>query len=101
MEIAAAIAGVLLGLVAVLVAMRVRRGLAAQLGREWRVRFRSVQAGPINLVLYAVLRYVTMQLGWNDTVSLWGLSVAYGPLFYLYSLQNIDWTARKFHGVGS
>ena len=95
-----ALAGVLVGLLAVLASLRVRRDLASQLGRDWRVRFVTVQAGPINLVLFAVLHYLAIQQGWDGTTAAWGLVLAYGPVFFGYSLANIDWTARKFHGVG-
>ncbi len=96
---AAALLGFLIGLLAVGVAMRVRRDLAAQLGREWRVRFLVVQGGLINACLFGVWRYLAGNLGFDGPEAVWLVSLAYGPLFTLYSLSNIDWTARKFHGV--
>lgn len=94
-----ALVGLLLGLVAVVAAMRVRRDLASGLGREWRVRFLLVQGVLINGTLFAVIRYISHNLGWTDATSLWLVSALYGPLFFGYSLSNVDWTARKFHGV--
>jgi hypothetical protein len=94
-----ALVGLLLGLVAVVAAMRVRRDLASGLGRDWRVRFFLVQGVLINGTLFAVIRYVSHNLGWTDPASLWLVSGLYGLLFFGYSLSNVDWTARKFHGV--
>lgn len=93
--------GFTLGLLAVVVAMRVRRDLAARLGREWRLRFMAVQGVPINLALFAVWHYLAANLGWWDGQHVWWLALAYTPVFFFYSLSNIDWTARKFHGVES
>lgn len=98
--ISTGIFGLVIGLMAVLVAMRLRRDLAAQLGRDWRLRFLAVQGILINLCLFAVWRWVADNLGYSDDTSLWAVSCIYGPVFLVYSLSNIDWTARKFHGVG-
>jgi hypothetical protein len=91
------LAGILIGLVAVVAAMRVRRGLSARLGQEWRRRFLLVQGLPINVVLFLVLGYVVSNLDLGNAAS-WVLLGLYGPLFFGYSIANIDWTARKFHG---
>ena len=91
------ILGLGFGLVAVLVAMRVRRDLSARLGSAWRVRFLLVQGVLINLALFFVWRWVAANLGWGEGTAVWIVSLAYAPTFFVYSLSNIDWTARKFH----
>jgi hypothetical protein len=90
--------GLAVGLIAVVVAMRMRRDLAARLGQAWRIRFLAVQGGLINITLFMVWRYVAGNLDLEGG-ELWAASLAYGPVFFFYSLSNIDWTARKFHGV--
>lgn len=99
MALLSALLGLAIGFIAVVVAMRLRRDLAAQLGREWRIRFLAVQGVLINAALFAVWEYVASNLGWTQGSQVWGVAIAYGPVFLGYSLSNIDWTARKFHGV--
>jgi hypothetical protein len=93
-----ALLGLAIGLMTVVVAMRMRRDLAARLGRDWRLRFLAVQGGLINVTLFVVWRYIAQNLGMEGR-DLWIASIVYGPVFFFYSLSNIDWTARKFHGV--
>ena len=98
MPMLSALLGLTIGMMAVVVALRVRRDLAARLGREWRLRFLAVQGGLINVTLFVVWRYLAASLA-GDGATLWFASALYGPVFFFYSLSNIDWTARKFHGM--
>lgn len=92
-----AIVSLLLGLLAVWAALRVRRVLAAELGRDWLIRFWVVTGGPINVVLLAVVLGIANHHGWTSGAAFVVLPLAYGVLFYFFSLSNIDWTAKKFH----
>lgn len=86
---------------AVVFALRVRQPLIAPLGSPYRMRFFAVQAGPINVILFGVIWATAGRLGWADALgSVLGV-FAYGVVFYLYSVSNVDWTLRKFHAVGS
>ncbi|MDB5100904.1 MAG: hypothetical protein JWM80_5325 [Cyanobacteria bacterium RYN_339] len=92
-----ALVAILLGFIAVMAAMRARRDMAATLGREWRMRFLLVQGLLINVALFATICLV---IGKGASASeQWLAVLVYGPLFYGYSLSNINWTAKKFHGV--
>jgi hypothetical protein len=92
-----ALVAIVLGFIAVMAAMRVRRELAGALGREWRVRFLLVQGVLINVALFATVCYL---IGKDVSVlEQWLATLLYGPVFYFYSLSNINWTAKKFHGV--
>lgn len=91
----------LVGLLAVAVALGLRRPLAAHLGRGWLVRFLAVQAGLINAVLLVIVLQIAHTLGWEGPVALWAVPLGYGVLFFFYSLSNIDWTAKKFHSEGA
>lgn len=87
---------VLAGLVACVAAIAVRRPLVARLGAGYTGRFLLVQGLAINGALYYVVQGMA---GWSGIQATWWLPLAYGPLFFLYSLSNIDWTARKFHDL--
>jgi hypothetical protein len=92
-----AIVSLLLGILAVWAALRVRKTLAAGLGRDWLIRFWVVTAGPINVVLLAVVLAIANNHGWTTGVGAFVLPLLYGVLFFFFSLSNIDWTAKKFH----
>ena len=88
--------GVLAGFVACVAAIAVRRPLVARLGSGYTGRFLLVQGLAINAVLYYVVQGM---MGWSGVQAGWWAPPAYGLLFFLYSMSNIDWTARKFHDV--
>jgi hypothetical protein len=90
----------LIGLLAVFAAIRVRGPLVAQLGRGWLIRFLVVQGGLINAVLLWVVLSTLKGFSWSTGAAAWGIPLGYGALFYVYSLSNIDWTAKKFHSEG-
>lgn len=96
-----AIVSLLLGILAVWAALRVRKTLAAELGRDWLVRFWIVTAGPINVVLLAVVLGIANHHGWTGGTAAFVLPIVYGVLFFFFSLSNIDWTAKKFHAKES
>lgn len=86
----------LLGVVATLAALRVRRGFVATLGPGYAGRYLLVQGLAINAALWFVVQAAA---GWSQVhvVDAYWLPVAYGAVFFAYSLSNIDWTAKKFH----
>lgn len=86
---------VLAGLVACVAAIVVRRPLVARLGPGYTGRFLAVQGLAINGVLFYVVQAMA---GWSGART-WWLPPAYGLLFFVYSLSNIDWTAKKFHDL--
>lgn len=87
------------GVFATLAALAVRRPLVGQLGRGFAGRFLAVQAIAINLALYLVVQATAGWLGLRGGAADNWLPVAYGLMFFIYSMSNIDWTARKFHDV--
>jgi hypothetical protein len=91
--------GLAAGFLATLAALAVRRPLVATLGAGYTGRFLLVQAIAINAVLYYVVRSAAAWVELPGGAGNPWLPVAYGLLFFLYSLSNIDWTARKFHDV--
>lgn len=95
-----AIVSLLLGLVAVWAALRVRRTLAAELGRDWLIRFWVVTGGPINVVLLAVVLAIANNHGWTTGAGRFVLPLVYGVVFYFFTLSNIEWTAKKFFAKG-
>jgi hypothetical protein len=99
MPVVNALVAVVIGFLAVVAAMRVRRELAGSLGKAWRVRFLLVQGVLINVVLFAVVCYLIGRDDVTTAAEKWAAVVMYGPLYFGYSLHNIDWTAKKFHGV--
>lgn len=86
-----------LGVLAVLGAVRVKGPLAERLGRSWRVRFCLMQGGVINAFVLYVVSAVAKANGWTSGGANWAVPAGYAVLFFFYSLSNIDWTARKFH----
>ena len=86
----------LLGVVATLAALRVRRGFVATLGPGYAGRYLLVQGGAINAALWFVVQAAA---GWSQilVVDAYWLPLVYGAIFFGYSLSNIDWTAKKFH----
>lgn len=90
----------LLGVVATLVALRVRRPLVASLGPGYAGRYLLIQGLAINGALWYI---VAAAAGWSQIVvaDAYWMIPAYGAVYFLYSLSNIDWTAKKFHDVES
>lgn len=88
----------LLGLAAVIAAIRVRWPLAQRLGTGWLVRFGLVQGLVINAALLAVVLALVKGYAWATSPAVWAVPLAYAGMYYWYSLANISWTAQKFHG---
>ncbi len=85
------------GVLATLAALAMRRPLVARLGPGYAGRFLATQAIAINLALFFVVQATAGWLGLSGGATDQWLPVAYGLLFFMYSMSNIDWTARKFH----
>lgn len=91
--------GLAAGVLATLAALVVRRPLVRQLGEGYARRFLAVQAVAINVVFFLVVRATADWVQLEGAARDFGLPIGYGLLFFVYSLSNIDWTARKFHDV--
>lgn len=90
------VAAGVLGWLAMGLAIWTRRHLAVSLGRPWFGRFVAVQGLLIHPLLLALVYYLAARLG---VAAHWAAAPVYGLLFYLYTLSNIGFTARKFHGA--
>ena len=94
-----AVLGLAAGVLATLAALVVRRPLVHQLGEGYVRRFLAVQGLAINVVFFLVVRATADWVELRGAALHVGLPVAYGLLYFVYSLSNIDWTARKFHDL--
>ena len=91
------VVSLLVGALAALAAIAMRRALAAALGRGWLVRYMVIQALVINGVLLALTLWMAQAMGFFANAAGWAFVGLYGLMFFFYSVSNIDWTAKKFH----
>ncbi len=89
-----------LGFLATVAALVVRWPVIRVLGSAYFARFLAVQAVAINLVLFGVVAWAAGNFGWSAVLFGWAGPPLYGLVFFAYSLTNIDFTARKYHGFG-
>jgi hypothetical protein len=87
----------LLGVLASGLALVARWAVVRGIGPGYMGRFLLVQGGAINAALLSVCAWTSVQFGLLDRLGAGTLVCAYGALFFVYSLSNIDWTIKKFH----
>lgn len=87
-----------LGVIATVAALRVRRQLLPGLGEGYVPRFLLVQGVAINVALWLVVQWAANWSEFPHSLGAdLGLVLAYGLVFFGYSISNVDWTAKKFH----